>query len=364
MSISTKLYDRVRNNTWIAADINALICDNKTKATPLQIAVYLNDRLLVTRLLDLGADPEIVDENGNTALSLALIEKHWEIVKLLIQWGTSLNQRVPFLHHCVMHGKVELLKMGLRIGLDANSVNENGDTPLELALNGNAWRMSKILIQGGATLNLKFSFLHHCILKNQPELLELGLKHGLSVDTLDSNGKSVLHALARTDSESMLKILIQAGAKLESRDRRGTTPILSLLLYGPEISIIRKWIDAGANIHAVSFRGENAYHWIQQWHQSDPNTIQLLLEYLLRRGVNPSIRNSIGWSGLDWLTKLSLPSSVCAACLDSSSEFHKSMPSGKILRIRHSIYFRRTLTQQCFDSLDMSAAARLPKIRN
>ncbi len=84
-----------------------------------------------------------------------------------------------------------------------------------------------------------------------PELLELLLKYGYDVNTVDEDGLTVLHKYAYecfdTDGEKIIKILLNNGADINRKDKKGRTPLLYMLLTKKnEYSsyIISKVIDA------------------------------------------------------------------------------------------------------------------------
>lgn len=62
-----------------------------SRMTPLHIAVIKNQKAMVEWLMRNGADPEILTENGCTALRLAIIGKDFSLVKCLVDHGASVK---------------------------------------------------------------------------------------------------------------------------------------------------------------------------------------------------------------------------------------------------------------------------------
>lgn len=64
---------------------------NSDSGTALMAAVFKNDIVITKILLDLGADANIPDPNGTTALHYATRFSNKEIIKLLVAYGADLN---------------------------------------------------------------------------------------------------------------------------------------------------------------------------------------------------------------------------------------------------------------------------------
>jgi len=89
-------------------------------------------------------DNELVDvnrwmrsNNDASALHLAALNNHSEVVKLLISAGADVNKRDKLgdtpLHDAVVRGHLDVVKLLTTAGSDRNIPNKRGDTPLDLA---------------------------------------------------------------------------------------------------------------------------------------------------------------------------------------------------------------------------------------
>lgn len=74
--------------TLIDAGANPNVVD-KDGCTALILAAYLGHENIVKTLVDAGADPNVVSNNGNTALGLALSKNHKDIIKSLVIAGAN-----------------------------------------------------------------------------------------------------------------------------------------------------------------------------------------------------------------------------------------------------------------------------------
>lgn len=98
--------------------------------TSLMYACYYGYSIAVEYLLDRGADPNIRDENGRTAITMACAPDEY-----------SANQTI--------------LKMLIDHGADVNYALPNGDTPLILASTRGLTKHVRILVENGAQVNAK-----------------------------------------------------------------------------------------------------------------------------------------------------------------------------------------------------------------
>ncbi len=97
-------------------------------------AVKNNNIELTTQLLKKGADPNIQNEYGNTALIWASCNDHIEMVRLLLEAGADPNIQNEYgktaLIWASCKGHIEIVRLLLEAGADPNFQNESGRTAL------------------------------------------------------------------------------------------------------------------------------------------------------------------------------------------------------------------------------------------
>jgi ankyrin repeat protein len=106
-----------------------------------------NDVAAVQKLVEQGADPNLVSEHGHTPLHNACISKSAATVRALLELGADPNKRYTF--RSPIDGRVEASRTALMYatstevaeallaaGADPNAADAAGETPLTLA----AWR--------------------------------------------------------------------------------------------------------------------------------------------------------------------------------------------------------------------------------
>lgn len=90
-----------------------------------------------------------------------------------------------------------------------------------------------------------------------PRIPRLLLDHGANVNAYSTSG-TALHAASSQGRVEVMRLLIQRGAMLETRDMKGDTPLLAASLSGqPSRSeAIRLLVESGADVNAQNTMGQ------------------------------------------------------------------------------------------------------------
>jgi uncharacterized protein len=110
------------------------------------------------------------------------------------------------------------------------------------------------------------------------------LLNGANIEAVDFNGNTVLglmcgntyllDSVAMVDLQ-MIRLLVSKGAKLESRDDQGTTPLMSASWAGND-DIVKFLLSKGANVAAKDNEGRSSLYWARL--RNHPSTVRILLE--------------------------------------------------------------------------------------
>jgi ankyrin repeat protein len=261
------------------ADVNAR---SKGGSTALMFAAR-GDVESTRILLAAGADPNIkIPDWGGTALSIASTMGQAEIVEALLNKGADINYRdnnsFTALHSAVRDSEygedpaqkaraVETVKVLLAHGADVNArlhqekptvraLNElqfEGATPLFLAAEVNNLDVIKLLVAAGADPNIPTAYGTTALMvacgagtdvQRARSIEERGmavetarylLDRGADVNAVGEFGWTPLHNAAYQGLTDVIELLVSRGAKTETKDKLGQTPLsISLAILTKE----------------------------------------------------------------------------------------------------------------------------------
>lgn len=189
----------------------------------LHMAAMSNSGNYVEELLTAGADPNIQDHLGLTALMHAIRFGSTEVATTLVKASSNLsirdNKGYTALRHAVdwHYGEKDVRQL-LEAGADPNTADNKGMTPL----------------MDSATDVRKF---------------EIGmalLEFGANVNSQKSDGETALQIAARCGNKRILMSLIVAGADLNTQDCSGRTALWWAVTHGRH-SIVAALLMEGAS---------------------------------------------------------------------------------------------------------------------
>ena len=274
--------------TVAAAGEDALLAD----------AVERRDRSAVRALLAGSAGVDARQPDGATALHWAA---HWNDVataRLLVAAGGDVNAAndlgVPPLALAALNASAEMADTLLRAGADANAVRPGGET---------------VLMTAARTGN--------------PDLLRSLVAFGAAVrGTAHFRAQTPLMWAASEGHAGVVRVLIEAGADVHARSLHGTTALLLAARNG-DVETARVLLDGGADVNAAEpylpFDGRVDVEESQTsgrtpllvasaslvatsgWEYSldvEPSTHEALALFLLERGADPNVPDSIGRTAL------------------------------------------------------------------
>ncbi|XP_040358543.1 ankyrin-1 isoform X1 [Ixodes scapularis] len=186
---------------------------NSDRSSTLHIAASQGHASIVERLLQYGAAVDTLDSLGRTPLLIAVIGGHHDVAKVLINYQANVNMEGLY------GDAVSVLKPLQPAGSRREVVPEDepqvarfvGRSPLWVAVAKVDVVMAQLLLDAGAKVLQGKRFLHDAVSSAVPELLQLLLRRGVSVNTRDVHGNSPLHLAIRKKSPSMLRELVQFG---------------------------------------------------------------------------------------------------------------------------------------------------------
>ncbi|XP_036712692.1 ankyrin repeat and SOCS box protein 6 [Balaenoptera musculus] len=132
-------------------------------------------------------------------------------------------------------------------------------------------RAADVLLRNGANLNFEdpvtyYTALHIAVLRNQPDMVELLVRHGADINRRDRIHESSPLDLASEEPERLpcLQRLLDLGADVNAADKHGKTALLHALASSDGVQIhntenIRLLLEGGADVKATTKDGDTVF---------------------------------------------------------------------------------------------------------
>ncbi len=221
-------------------------------------AYYLLDNNSVIKdiLINKGAITGITDKNRSLYLGAAICFKNDKIIKQLVDDGVDINSAKfeddeLLLHYAVINSEIKILKSIIEYGIDVNTKNDEGLTPLNIALDNKNNEIVELLIKNGANINEKnksgYTPLHLAICKHLDNTVKLLIDNGAKIDEITNNKITSLHLATQISSLDIVKNLIKNGVDINALNNYNETP-LHIAVIEDDINIVKFLYENDANI--------------------------------------------------------------------------------------------------------------------
>ncbi|XP_064213856.1 protein TANC2 isoform X6 [Tribolium castaneum] len=289
------------------------------------LCVYANEGIvpMVSLLLEFGADVELTNSQGSTALSLAAAKGHCDIVRHLVAAGASpghvdtagycplvhaarngcLNV-VGYLLACdwiiknvedvelgeaaqqalvaaASQGHVDIVEYLLdmaEVNVDATD-SVTGETALTVAAANGCHGVCTALIGRGASLSVcnkkEMAPLLLAVKEGHWAVAERLIQNHAAIEQSDNVGRSPLMLAASEGHVGLIELLLNKGAEINKEDREGLSPLSWACLRG-KLKALQCLIERGANINHTDKTGRTPLDLAA--FQGNPATVQLLLD--------------------------------------------------------------------------------------
>ncbi|KAL0985519.1 hypothetical protein UPYG_G00157930 [Umbra pygmaea] len=245
--------------------------DPKDGRTLLASAAHTGSAEVFQLLLSRGADPLIIDHQGQSPLTLAARQGHEKVLEALLGWarGKEPEVRVEMLEHADSEGWTALrsaawgghtsaVHMLLEAGAEVDHCDAEGRTALRTAAWGGHEEILVTLLGYGAQVDLadregRTPLIVAAYMGNR-EVLEILLDHGAEVNLADGDGRTALSVAALCVPKAGVKgygdvasLLLERGADSGHMDKDGMTPLLLAAYEGHE-EVVELLLEAGADV--------------------------------------------------------------------------------------------------------------------
>ena len=243
---------------------------------------------------------------GYTALNQASKNGHWEIVKLLVEYGVNINDRDKISNDTALmvaleQNHFEVVKLLVENGADVNATNDICQTALDLAKTD---EIREYLINR-ANIDWNIQLLAS-VIRDDFNKIEQCLKNGADIDAKDNDGETALmiaipHRRLDVDSSfdieyskrylNRAKYLIDAGANVNAKDNFCRTALMLASIY-EHLEIVKLLVANGANVNAKDNNGQSPLSFASESCNKE------IVEFLIKNGADVNAKDNDGFTAL------------------------------------------------------------------
>ncbi|MEM9648785.1 MAG: ankyrin repeat domain-containing protein [Bacteroidota bacterium] len=228
---------------------------------PISIAIRQKQTKLLKALLEMGANPNLI--NGDLLKTNALMQcsnvNSVAMARLLLEVGADVNSidknGDPVIHWSAYYGQTQLTKLFLDHGAKTNLKSIHADGVLQVALKEWKSEIVALLLEHGVTavaLNPKKQKLVEAVKLNQPTVLNQTLSE-LNANSTDASGTPLLVIASELGTLKVVKLLLSKGADVNAMNPAGHTALNRAIYFGrPEV--INYLLAQGADVNRTDSR--------------------------------------------------------------------------------------------------------------
>ena len=259
-------------------------CSARNGRTALMEAALRGNLEIVKTLLGKGADCNLIDAEGSTALHLALRKRRGATAMLLIPKTENLDAPnsggfSPMVI-AARNNLTECVEALLSHGADPRSTDRNGKSALY-------WAQRKRHSEIVQILSTHMWGINEAAAEGDLDRVNALLDANAAVNCRDQYGETPLHRAAWEGHAQIVEALLRRGADPSATTDYGKTPLHRASRTG-HTDIIRALVNAGAWMDAPNAEGETALHWAARGGHF------AAAELLCDMGASPGIRNRHG----------------------------------------------------------------------
>ncbi|MCY6488794.1 ankyrin repeat domain-containing protein [Leptolyngbya sp. GGD] len=262
--------------------------------TALMVAATQGNLDFVNILLAGGADPSTIEDPSRAIIHVLMQGLESEIIKR--------SELRSALHYAADHGHTDVVQALLAAGADVTILDKKGRTARDIAIQQGYTEIVRLLKQAGTpipagTEEFSEAFLLGAAKQGNLEDLRSALRAGINPNASEPQErrsprhKTALMFAAERGHLEAVQILIETGAEVNLSDRPGKKLGKTPLMYAAEsdhAEIIQFLIKSGATVDAQDKRGETALFLAVQ--EKSVEAVRVLLEF----GADPHKKN---WDG-------------------------------------------------------------------
>jgi uncharacterized protein len=253
----------------LAAGADPNIADEAGR-TALDSACETGDADMVSLLLMTGAKADCADADGVTPLHLAAVKGSEACLRALIEAGVPVDARnvngATALHSLAELSVTETTPAHLKVagllmaaGGNLSVIDEAGRTPFALAVRTGNVPMAAIMVAGGAMgVSNRGDAFRDAVMFEDADMTSLLIRAGADVNMeLDAEENRALHIAAQEGFTAGVRTLLDHGADIETVNGDGETPLL-VAVRRQRFAVVELLLMRGADLHHADAYGNTA----------------------------------------------------------------------------------------------------------
>ena len=304
-------YDYAENRPPFSEEVNAIDVPSTTLVEELMLACEQGDtskfEWLVFRGINLHTQFDKGEYSGLTAIHVAAMCGHLNMVQTLLDWGASIEKtgrgmQRP-LHVAALRGQVSMVGFLILRGAQVDAQDTNGNQPIHEAAKSYSLGVLDALTEAGATVKCSNRYgyqpLHYASMEQGKfDLIESLCKRGADIEAKTSDGSRPVNLalnLRFTHHITTLSSLLAHGAKMEYYD--GTEPFLNTAVRYIDKLATKDLLDHGADPNCQGNDGKTALHSLASIKCRSPHESSegmKIFRLLLERGANLRMKDRDG----------------------------------------------------------------------
>ncbi|MCA7010493.1 ankyrin repeat domain-containing protein [Wolbachia endosymbiont of Tribolium confusum] len=304
---------------------------NNNGSTPLHVAIQGNKSSTVKFLLNKGASIQVKDKDGKTPLDLAKQEGYTNIVQMieqrqsdldeelltavrdgnlnevedLVSQNANVNTRDIYswtpLHWATFKDHLEIARFLMKKGADINAADKGpyGKKSIHVAAENNSKDIIEFFLSKGVGINdtdkQGYTPLHYAAWRGRLEVAKFLIEKGADMNAADTStaGKKPIHVAAENNNRDIIEFLLSKGVSVDAADNNGWTP-LHYAASKDCLEVAKFLIEKGADINAENMYGKKPIQ------RAAENNSKNIVELLLSKGVSVNDADKNGWTPLHW----------------------------------------------------------------
>jgi ankyrin repeat protein/WD40 repeat protein len=217
---------------------------------------------VVLTLLNAHADPNIPDNEGITPLLIALKKDSFDAAGLLIEYGANVSCRDE----------------NNRTALESAIIKRRTGLVHEMALRGMGFQISGV--EGHRAISFAME-------RNSVSLVRILIKKGINPNIRDAFGRTPLHWAAERGCNDLAAELLKIGADLDLKDNAGETPLFGAIKTSNH-ELVRLFLAESAAVNIVNVNGDSPVN------LAIARNDKVSLKHLIEKGAAINTKNNRG----------------------------------------------------------------------